>query len=90
MDVTGERDALKQKLPEYALIAELIGGIVFVALLIFAGVLVHQTAVETSSNTRQIQAMTYQSLPDNIININRDYLQNPDYLKAMLKAQGGG
>jgi hypothetical protein len=53
---------MREKLQEYALIAEIIGGIAIVASLIFVGFQVQQTADETALNTRQMQAMAFQDL----------------------------
>jgi len=51
---------MKEKLQEYALVAEIIGGVAIVISLVFVGVQVSQTAEETATNTTAIRASAYQ------------------------------
>ena len=69
--------ALKERLQEYALLAEIIGGIAIVASLIFVGFQVQQTAEETALNTRQMQADAYQDLVSQITSMNQLGVTNP-------------
>lgn len=69
--------AMKEKLQEYALLAEIIGGIAIVASLIFVGLQVQQTAEETALNTRQMQADAYQDLVSQITSMNQLGVTNP-------------
>lgn len=68
---------MKEKLQEYALIAEIIGGVGIIASLIFVGVQVNQGAEETAQNTRQMQADAYQQLTTEITALNRINIEHP-------------
>lgn len=69
--------AMKERLQEYALLAEIIGGIAIVASLIFVGFQVQQAAEETALNTRQMQADAYQDLVSQITSLNQLGVTNP-------------
>ena len=69
---------MKEKLQEYALIAEIIGGIAIVASLVFVGFQVNQTAEETALNTLQMQANAYQDLSSQITALNHILIENPE------------
>ncbi len=53
---------MKERLQEYALIAEIIGAIAIVVSLIFVGRQIQQSAEETALNTKAIQASIRQSI----------------------------
>ena len=76
---------MKEKLQEYALIAEIIGGIGIIASLIFVGLQVQQNADETALNTRQMQAMAFQDLSKEIINLNKLVISSPDIANLRVK-----
>ena len=80
---------VKDKLQEYALIAEIVGGIAIVASLVFVGIQVRITAEETALNTRQMQAMVYQELQNQIIESNRLSATDPEYLRLTRKRMSG-
>lgn len=61
---------MKEKLQEYVLIAEIIGGMAIVGSKIFVGLQVRQTAHETALNTRQMQPAVFQDLQNKIIELN--------------------
>ena len=76
---------MKGKLQEYALVAEIIGGIAIVISLVFVGVQVSQTAEETATNTTAIRASAYQELTTQILNINNLRAENPDIAELVFK-----
>jgi len=80
---------VKEKLQEYALIAEIVGGIAIVASLVFVGIQVRVTAEETALNTRQMQAMVYQELQNQIIESNRLTATDPEFLRLTRKRMAG-
>ena len=78
---------MKEKLQEYALIAEIIGGIGIIASLIFVGVQVNQGAQETAQNTRQMQADAYQQLTTEITALNRINIEHPRIILLAVKTR---
>ena len=80
---------MKNKLQEYALIAEIIGGIGIIASLVFVGAQVSQNAEETALNTRQLQAAAFSELTNSLNEINRMLIENPDNLDVWLKVRNG-
>ena len=68
---------MKEKLQEYALIAEIIGGIAIVTSLIFVGVQINQGSTETALNTKAIQISAYQDLIDQISILNILRVESP-------------
>jgi len=76
---------MKEKLQEYALVAEIIGGVAIVISLVFVGVQVSQTAEETATNTTAIRASAYQELTTQILNINNLRAENPDIAELVFK-----
>ena len=80
---------MKEKLQEYALVAEIIGGIGIIASLVFVGVQVNQSADETALNTRQLQAGAFSDLTNSLNEINRLLMENPDTLDVYLKVRQG-
>lgn len=80
---------MKEKLREYALIAEIIGGLAIVASLLFVGLQVRLTAQETALNTRQMQAMVYQELQRQIIERNVLNATDPESIRLLRKRVSG-
>lgn len=80
---------MKEKLQEYALIAEIFGGIAIVASLLFVGLQVRLTAEETAINTRQMQAMVYQELQNQIIERNLLNASDPELIRLRRKEMSG-
>ena len=80
---------MKEKLQDYALIAEIVGGIAIVASLIFVGIQVRLTAEETSLNTRHMQAMVYQEMQNQIIESNRVAATDPEWIRLTRKRMSG-
>jgi len=76
---------MKEKLQEYALVAEIIGGVAIVISLVFVGVQVSQTAEETATNTTAIRASACQELTTQILNINNLRAENPDIAELVFK-----
>jgi hypothetical protein len=54
--------AFKEKLQEFALIAEIIASIAIVTSLIFVGIQIQQSSEETALNTRAVEVSSYQQL----------------------------
>ena len=74
---------MKQKLQEFALVAEIISAAAIVASLIFVGLQVRQGAEETAANSRAIISSVRQSLLDAdrellLFAVDRPYLSEPD------------
>lgn len=61
---------MKEKLQEFALIAEIISALAVIAGLIFVGLEIRQSSEETALNTRAIETTAYQDLISQIIDIN--------------------
>ena len=61
--------AVKEKLQEYALIAEIISATAVVASFIFVGVQVKQGAEETAENTKSIRVAAFQDLTSEMLRI---------------------
>jgi hypothetical protein len=76
---------MKEKLQEYALVAEMIGGVAIVISLVFVGVQVSQTAEETATNTTAIRASAYQELTTQILNIKNLRAENLDIAELVFK-----
>lgn len=71
---------MKEKLQEYALIAEIISAVCIVMSLIFVGMQINQSAEETALNTKSIQAEAYQDLLTQIGAPNIVLLENPELI----------
>jgi hypothetical protein len=80
---------MKGKLQEYALIAEIIGGIAIVASLIFVGFQVQQSADETALNTRQMQTNAFQELQYQMAQMHKLDATDPELLKIRKKRYSG-
>lgn len=81
--------ALKVRLQEYALIAEIIGGIAIVVSLIFVGFEVRQSAAETAQNTRAIEVAAYQDLIGQIIEINSHVMTDSEMMDIVQRGADG-
>jgi hypothetical protein len=69
---------MKEKLQEYALIAEIISAICIVLSLIFVGLQVRQGAEETAANTAAIRGSVRQSLMEADKDLLLFAVENPD------------
>ncbi|MDG2177122.1 MAG: hypothetical protein P8M72_13475 [Gammaproteobacteria bacterium] len=65
---------MKEKLQEFAFIAEIISALAVIAGLIFVGLETRQSSEETALNTRAIETAAYQDLISQIIDINMSIL----------------
>ena len=72
---------MKEKLQEYALLAEILSATAVVASLIFVGFQVQQQSEETALNTRAIETAAYQDLISQIGLINTLVIENGDFAK---------
>lgn len=77
---------MKEKLQEYALLAEILSATAVVASLIFVGFQVQQQSEETALNTRAIETAAYQDLISQIGLINTVVIENGDF--ADIRAKG--
>ncbi len=80
---------MKEKLQEYALLAEIISAIAVVASLLFVALQINQSNTETSLNTRAIQVSAYQDLISQISEINYFSMQDPDIYRIEAKLEQG-
>ena len=78
------------KLQNWALIAEIVGGIAVIMSLIFVGFEVRQTADETALNTQSIRAGAYQNLIQQISEVNVLLIENPELSRVRRIAIDGG
>jgi len=78
------------KLQNWALIAEIVGGIAVVLSLIFVGLEVRQSASETALNTQSIRASAYQDLVQQLSDINSLLIENPELSRVRRIAIDGG
>ena len=78
---------MKEKLQEYALIAEIIGGVGIIASLIFVGIQLNQSVEETALNTRQMQSDAYAELVNNINAFSYMVIENPEILDVVMKVE---
>ena len=72
---------MKEKLQEYALIAEITSAIAIVLSLIFVGLQIQQSAEETALNTKSVQVEAYQELLTQIGALNIVLLENPELVE---------
>ena len=79
-----------EKLQNWALIAEIVGGIAVVLSLIFVGLGVRQTADETALNTQSIRASAYQDLIQQISEVNALLIEIPELSRVRRVALDGG
>jgi hypothetical protein len=68
---------MKEKLQEYALIAEIISALAVVAGLIFVGLEINQSTEQSALNTRALETAAYQDLIAQILAINTAYDTDP-------------
>ncbi len=69
---------MKEKLQEYALLAEIIGGIAIVVSLLFVGFQIQQNSDEAALNTRAIEDGVYQNIIGQILTFNQFLIENPE------------
>lgn len=67
-------------------ILEAIGFVAIIASLVFVGIETRHGAIQTEQNTRALQISAYQDLIDNISELNRLTLENPEVAALMYKA----
>ncbi len=75
---------MKEKLQEYALIAEILSALAVVASLVFVGLQINQQSEETALNTRAIETAAYQDLIQQIGLINTLVIENGEFAKIRL------
>jgi hypothetical protein len=80
---------MKEKLQEYALLAEILSATAVVASLIFVGFQVQQQSEETALNTRAIETAAYQDLISQIGLINTLVIENGDFAEIRVKGFSG-
>jgi len=80
---------MKEKLQEYALLAEILSATAVVASLIFVGFQVRQQSEETALNTRAIETAAYQDLISQIGLINTLVIENGDFAEIRAKGFSG-
>ena len=80
---------MKEKLQEYALVAEIISAIAIVASLVFVGLQIRLSAEETSLNTRSIQGDSYQGLIEQLNYTNLARVEYPQFAELMSRYQAG-
>lgn len=81
--------AFKDKLQEYALLAEIISAVAIVTSLIFVGLQIQQNSEETSLNTRASSANAYQQIIAQVLNMNEMLAENPELEEIVRKAENG-
>ena len=77
------------KLQDYALIAEIIGGFAILISLIFVGLEIRQSSEQTELNTRAISVTAYQDLIAQIIDINNAVMIDAELADIILRGQEG-
>ena len=80
---------MKDKLQEYALLAEIFSALAVVASLIFVGFQIQQQSKETALNTRAIETAAYQDLIEQIGLINTLVIENGEFAKIRLAGLTG-
>lgn len=80
---------MKEKLQEYALIAEIISAVAVVAGLVFVGLEIQQSTEQSALNTRALETAAYQDLIAQILAINTAYDTDP-YLSNLTDRGGRG
>lgn len=80
---------MKEKLQEYALIAEIISALAVVAGLVFVGLEIRQSTAQAEMNTRAIETAAYQDLIGQIIDINRDVMADPVLMDLIQRGLAG-
>ena len=68
---------MKEKLQEFALVAEIISALAVVAGLIFVGLEIRQGTEQSALNTRALETAAYQDLITQILEINNSYNIDP-------------
>jgi len=78
---------MKERLQEYALIAEIVSALAVVAGLIFVGLEIRQSTDQAALNTRAIEVAAYQDLIGQIIDINRDVINDAELMDIVHRGQ---
>jgi hypothetical protein len=81
---------MKEKLQEYALMAEIISAVAIVISLVFVGLQIQQTSEETALNTAAIKADSYQALVGQVLTLNSDVYNNPQLAELVSRISNGG
>jgi len=76
---------MKEKLQEYALIAEIISAIAVVAGLVFVGLQIRQSTEQNALNTRALEAAAYQDLIGQILEINTTALADKELAELVVR-----
>jgi len=74
---------MKEKLQEFALVAEIVSALAVVAGLIFVGLEIQQSTEQSALNTRALETAAYQDLIAQILTINNVYDTDP-YLSDVI------
>lgn len=80
---------MKERLQEYALIAEIISAIAVVAGLIFVGLEISQSTEQSALNTRALETAAYQDLISQILTINNQYDSDPYLVDLSVRGYRG-
>ena len=80
---------MKGKLQDYALLAEIVSAIAVVTSLIFVGIQVNQSNIETAFQTEVIQNSAYQDLVGQITEINLLIMGNEEFADLLERASDG-
>lgn len=80
---------MKEKLQEFALIAEIISALAVVAGLIFVGLEIRQSTEQAELNTRAIETAAYQDLIGQILQISNTVATDEELFDVFLRNQGG-
>ena len=72
---------MKEKLQEYALLAEILSAFAVVASLIFVGMQIRQQSDETALNTRAVEITAYQNLIEQISLLNTLVIESGEFAK---------
>ena len=82
-----EKESMKKKLKEIALVAEIISAFAVVAGLIFVGLEIRQSTDQAALNTRALEVAAYQDLIGQIIDINRDVINDAKLMDIIQRGQ---
>ena len=74
---------MREKLQEYALLAEIISAFAVIASLLFVGFEIRQSSYESSLNTKTIQASSFQSLVAQYNAVSFESMTNPEFAETL-------
>ena len=80
---------MKEKLQEYALIAEIISALAVVAGLIFVGLEIRQGNEQSALNTRALEVASYQNLIEQILEINNLVIPDSQLMDLVIRGGAG-